>query len=137
MVTSVNRRAVIAVAIALAVPAGLVAACSSNSDNPTPNIPVYPVDDAGDATTILPTDSGGSSAEASTSPDSSTNPGHDAGADAAPPCTSALTDAGCYVCPSTSPQFLNQCSGVGVQCSGFNNLTRLPNYDGGALAPLN
>src|SRR6478735_4876488 len=42
---------------------------------------------------------------------------------------------GCYACePKQLVEFLNQCSGS--QCAPFDNSTRLPLYDGGALPPL-
>jgi hypothetical protein len=139
MASSANLRIASLVALGLVAPAALVVACSSSSANPTP-MTVYttPGDDGGDATTTEPTEGGGN-----TSPEASAGDGGgdggtpDAASDAAPACTSALSDAGCYVCPGTTAQFLNQCSATGVQCTGFNNLSRLPNYDGGALAPLN
>jgi hypothetical protein len=142
MGSSVNLRTASVLAIALAVPVALAVACSSSSNNPAPNSTVYNTDDASDDGTAPAADTGtGTTNEASTSPNDSGSTGNptpvgDAGADGAAACTSALTDAGCYTCPSTGTQFLNQCSALNVQCSGFNNLARLPNYDGGALPPL-
>jgi hypothetical protein len=128
-----------------------VAACSSDNSNQTP--PVFG-EDAGDATTPVNTDAGtdtgpatddgGGSSETSTGSDGSvaaTDAGDSGtGADtAAPGCTSVLSDAGCWTCPSASDgsvEFLNQCSGTGVHCVPFDNLAKLPGYDAG-LPPLN
>jgi hypothetical protein len=140
MASSANLRIAALVALGLVAPAALVVACSSSSSNPTPTTPVYNTgDDGGDATTTEPTDDGGNTSPEASAGDSGGDGGTtpDAASDAAPACTSALSDAGCYVCPGTTVQFLNQCSATGVQCTGFNNLSRLPSYDGGALAPLN
>src|SRR6478672_9104418 len=61
--------------------------------------------------------------------DSSTGTGGD-GID--PAC---VGNAGCYACePKKLVEFLNRCSGS--QCAPFDNATRLPLYDGGALPPL-
>ncbi len=138
----------------------LISACSS-SGNPTP--PVYGNDagsDAGDATIgneagTTPGDDGGSeatspldagtdalsnadvSSEASQTDAPSSDASGDA-ADAATTCTGALTDGGCWVCPSPtdgSIEFLNQCYGTGVKCVSFDN-TRLPGFDAG-LPTLN
>jgi len=51
---------------------------------------------------------------------------------------SVATDAGCWNCtPQMNVEFLNQCAGTGVTCAPFNNLARLPGYDGGALPAFN
>jgi len=137
--------------LALAASASLgaaLAACSSDNSNQTP--PVYG-EDGGDATSPVTSDAApdngstnddGSSSETGSSSGGSggssgggaTDAG-DAGNEAAPPaCTSVLTDAGCWTCPSAtdgSIEFLNQCYGTGVHCVPFDNLAKLP----GALRP--
>jgi hypothetical protein len=129
-----------AVTVALAIPAALVAACSSNS-NPAPNTPVvYTVADSGEDSTTSTTGPDGNVI----TPDGSTvtPPTGDGGtADGsneaqAPACTSQQTDAGCWICPSQTPtsnEFLNQCSGTGVHCSPYSNAANIPGYDGGPL----
>jgi hypothetical protein len=59
------------------------------------------------------------------------------GFDAGPPCVSDGGDAGCYSCPPTNTnEFLNACAGSTDQCTHFDNATRLPAWDGGALPPI-
>ncbi len=128
--------------------------CSSNS-NPAP--PVYGNSDAstdattngasadGEAGAAAEPEGATTTAEDSESPDageSTVESTADAGVAAlvqvaavADGCVSALSDAGCWVCPSASTgsvAFLNQCAGTGVKCVSFDNATRLPaGYDGG------
>lgn len=117
-------------------------ACSSSNSNPQPP-PVYTV--GSDASTIAdatadgqpdaPTDSPPPDAESPPdagdgSPDALAAP--DAPFEDAAACTA---DSGCWSCtPTTEPQFLNQCTSS--TCVPFDNLSRLPGYDGGALPPL-
>jgi hypothetical protein len=121
-----------------ALPAALIAACTSDNANPQPGPPSYTIGgDAGDAggQTGHPDDSG----TTVTPPDDSST-GADAPLtqkDGAPvgDAASCETDGGCWSCTPASPaEFLNQCTSS--QCSPFPNATRLPNYDGG-LPPLN
>jgi hypothetical protein len=134
----------------LAASGAFLAACSTDNSNSAP--PVYG-DDGGDATAITPTpdaspDGGGQTPEGGSpdtgadAPSGSSGGGDagDAGSDAptVSACTSALTDAGCWTCPSASDgsvEFLNQCAGTGVRCVPFNNLANLPGFDAG-LPPL-
>jgi len=146
---SFNSYSVRALAIAALASSGVVfEACSSSNSNPAP--PVYG-DDAGDATTTPQPDASpdgtGSTTDGngdSPGPDGSSSGGGDAsdsgtGPETGPTCTSVLTDAGCWTCPTAtdgSVEFLNQCSGTGVHCVSFDNLGRLPGFDAG-LPPLN
>lgn len=114
-----------------------VGACSSGNSNPTP--PVYTVD--GDASTTTDATSGQSDATGTTTPDAGSPPeagdsSPEASLDASPLDAAACTaDSGCWTCtPTTALQFLNQCTAS--TCVPFDNLARLPNYDGGALPPL-
>jgi hypothetical protein len=131
----------------LAASAALLAACSNSNSNQTP---IVYGDDGGDATEGTPspeasTDTGGQGPDASPdtgsdAPSGSSGGGGDTGSDAptVSACTSTLTDAGCWTCPSASTgslEFLNQCAGTGVRCVPFNNLANLPGFDAG-LPPL-
>ena len=138
------RFVALALLSAVAVPGAFMAACSSdNNTNPIPPVPTFVVD-AG-------------SPDSTTQGDDSSTGGDDGGPDAqqdarviipedAAACTlarlpapgSVATDAGCWNCaPQKNIEFLNQCAGTGVTCAPFNNLTRLPGYDGGALPAFN
>jgi hypothetical protein len=147
-----KRLSIAAVLGAVWVGTSALVSCSSSS-NPAP--PVYGNSDAStDATTNGASADGEAGAvaepEATTADDSeSPDAGEatvestvDAGdaafvqdAAVSDACVSALSDAGCWVCPSASTgsvAFLNQCAGTGVKCVSFDNATRLPTgYDGG------
>jgi hypothetical protein len=146
---SLKKRHILALSLlfAVVVPGAFVTACSGddNGENPVPVIPTYVIE--------------------ASAPDSTTNPGDDSsstGDDAsetdakadvrviipedAQACTLARlpapgsppTDAGCWNCiPQTNTEFLNQCAGTGITCVPFDNLGRLPGYDGGALPSYN
>jgi hypothetical protein len=67
--------------------------------------------------------------------ESGTEAGLDGG-DAGPgACVPDATADGCFICPQTNSQILNQCSPSGDQCIPFSNPTRLPFWDGGMLPP--
>lgn len=138
------RLAAFALVSAVVVPGAFVAACSSdNNGNPVPPVPTYVIE------------AGSPDATTNTGDDSST--GGDDTADAreeprvlipedAAACTlnrlaapgAPASDAGCWNClPQTHPEFLNHCAATGVQCAPFDNLARLPGYDGGALPSYN
>jgi hypothetical protein len=121
----------------LALAAGLVVACS-NSSNPAPVQPVYTVEAGGDSS------SPDSASPPETGPSETSAPGLEGGeasatdASDAGSCSSQLTDAGCWTCPTrtdASLEYLNQCSGTGVHCAPFNNAV-LPGYDASGLPPL-
>src|SRR5271170_7218162 len=118
MASTSKLRLAAAVLVALGLPAALVAACSSNNSHPTPNTPVvYSVTDGGDDSTTQTGADGSTTATDGSTGASPYGGATDASNDArAPACSSVLTDAGCWICPSqtpTSSEFLNQCSGVG------------------------
>jgi hypothetical protein len=131
-----------------------VGACSSSNSNPAP---VYNLDaglEGGDAKKGSGPGSDASrdgKADAVTQNDVTTTPDSQLPTDGAPPADALIdvsivdghtvdaavcaTDGGCYKCtPTTNAEFLNQCTTS--SCSPFNNIQRLPNYDGG-LPPLN
>jgi hypothetical protein len=138
---SILRRTGLAFAAATLGPALVIAACSSNSDNPTPPNTIYQVD----ATSTLPDSSTGNQDETSTGGDDGGT-----GADVkeepivredAQACTASkpaaqgapTTNASCWNCaPQVNADYLNQCAATGVTCVPFDN-SRLPGYDGGAL----
>jgi hypothetical protein len=125
--TKSHRWGIVLLSASLAAGAFVASACSTSNSNPTP--PVYQVSEGGaDATTpdagpdadAQPNEQDGDLQDGELLPDQN-----------AEACT---TDAGCWSCiPTTSPEFLNQCTGS--QCSPFDNLQRLPDYDG-SLPPL-
>jgi hypothetical protein len=130
------RAAVVASLFSLVVAAGLVEACSSGNSNPVP--PVYTITEAG-------ADSGDSSpaGDVSSGQDSAAPPPGDSSvpdsandsAETSVDAASCGADGGCWNCtPATAQEFLNQCTSS--QCTPFDNLQRLPDWDGGALPPL-
>jgi hypothetical protein len=154
--TSFGVRAAAGAVAALVATAILVGACSNNSGNPTP--PVYTVTgdggpEAGEGGTTTPSDAGdaGDASDAASDADTgATKPPSDSSTgDSSGPTGEAGTEAGaeagldagcdgeagCWSCaPTSTTEFLNQCTSS--QCTPFNNLQRLPDYDGGALPPL-
>jgi hypothetical protein len=122
------RIAVAAVATTFLSTAALVA-CGSSDDNPAPGTPVFTLDGGGTPTpdaSVSPDGSGGN--DSGITPDTGiiadTGPLPDVDAAA---CT---RDSGCWSCtPESVPQFLNQCTGS--QCTPFDNVGRVPGYDGG------
>jgi hypothetical protein len=108
------------------------AACNPSISTPPDSGPVQPYD-AGPTVDAGPTDAGPIDAGSDAGIDAGTDAGTDAGE-----CDLA-GDGGCYPCaPTTTTQFLNQCSGA--QCSGFSNTARIPSNDflsDGGLPPLN
>jgi hypothetical protein len=131
-----HRLGLLTVVAALPVAAALAAACSNSASNPTP---VYDIGGDAAAESAAPADTGvpGDSSSTESSADSS-RPGDAQPADASETSVDAAScaaDAGCWSCtPSTTAEFLNQCTAS--QCTPFDNLQRLPDYDGGALPPL-
>jgi hypothetical protein len=137
---NILRRTSLVFAAATLGPALVIAACSSNGDNPIPPTTNYQVD----ATSTPPDSSTGNQDETSTGDDGGT------GADVkeepivredAQACTPSkpaaqgapTTNASCWNCaPQLNADFLNQCAATGVTCVPFDN-SRLPGYDGGAL----
>jgi len=130
---TMSRRWAVALAAALLMAGGLVAACSSNNTNPQP-APVYQVgNDSGTDGTTSSGDSGPGSDAAETGQDDGPQDGQ-VFPDAPEDAVACTTDAGCWSClPTTTPEFLNQCTAS--QCSPFVNTKRLPDYDG-SLPPL-
>jgi hypothetical protein len=122
----------------LPVAAAFGVACSNSASNP---VPVYNVggDSGGGADSADARESGTPGDSSTPSTDSSQPPPGDAqpadASEASVDAAGCATDAGCWSCtPSTTGEFLNQCTAS--QCTPFNNLQRLPDYDGGALPPL-
>jgi hypothetical protein len=124
----------------------LAVSCSSGNSNPQPQVPVYTTDSGSDGGSAVQPEAGGGTETGSGAdtggggeggggtPDASNDgPTFDALPDVdAAACTS---DAGCWSCPpSSTSQFLNQCTNS--TCSPFDNGSRVPSYDGGALPPL-
>jgi hypothetical protein len=136
------RLAAFALVSAVLVPGAFVAACSSdNNGNPVPPVPTYVIE-AGSPDATTPGDdssAGDDTADAKEEPRVLIP--EDASActlDQLPAPGAPASDAGCWNClPQTDPQFLNHCAGTGVQCAPFDNLSRLPGYDGGALPSYN
>jgi hypothetical protein len=141
------RRASLVLASTLLCAGALVVACS-NSSNPTPSNPIYNVSgdggDAGkdasvtDSSEVVP-DADAAKADTSTEPVADAGDAgdgaSDAGQEAAVDAASCAADGGCWSCtPASTPEFLNQCTSS--ECSPFDNLQRLPDYDGGSLPPL-
>lgn len=119
-----HRRAAL---FAILVSAGATAfvACSSES-NPTPPDTTFTTSAS---TTTSATGTGGAGG-GSTSSSSATGTG---GAGGAPPECNGPN--GCYACPpKTGNQFLNACTSS--QCSPFDDVARLPLYNGGNLPPI-
>lgn len=87
-----------------------------------------PPDDTPDAGPDSSLPDGGSDGAVEAGPDGDVD-GGDGG------CTPTVTDAGCYVCPQETIQFLNQCNDG--YCSPFNNATRItyPGYTPGGPYP--
>ena len=111
------------------------AACNTPVSTPPDSVPVQPYD-AGPTNDAGPVDAGPVDAGPVDAGPVDAGP-TDAGADAGP--CDATGDGGCYACPpTTTSQFLNQCTGA--QCSGFSNTVRIPSNDflpDGGLPPLN
>jgi hypothetical protein len=119
------------------------AGCSSGS-NPQPPSQVFTLgDEAGtDATTAAEagsdaTSQGTADAGLDSSVSDAALPPADVAVDAPPfDAAACVADSGCWSCPplqSDAATFLNHCTSA--QCVPFDNLTRLPGYDGG-LPPL-
>jgi hypothetical protein len=136
---NILRRTGLALAAVTLGPALVIAACSSNSDNPTPPNTIYQVD----ATSTLPDSSTGNQDETSTGDDGGTGADvkeepivrEDAACSVDKPAAQGAptTNASCWNCaPQVNADFLNQCAATGVTCVPFDN-SRLPGYDGGAL----
>ena len=115
---------------------GLAPACSST--NPAP-----PTSASSSTSGSTSSSSGGGGAGgATTSSSASTTASGTGGAstssssggDGGPACVSDGGATGCYSCPpTTNDQFLNACAPNGDQCTHFDNASKLPFWDGGAL----
>jgi hypothetical protein len=147
------RFAALALLSAVALPGALVAACSGddNGSNPVPPVPTYGVDATALPDSTTPqggedSSSGGGDGSSSSTPDVIEEGRIVLAADAQTGCRlsqlpapgSVPTDAGCWNCaPQNNAEFLNQCAATGITCAPFDNLARLPGYDGGGLPPFN
>ena len=112
-------------------------ACSSSNPAP-PSSSTNTTTATGGSTTTTTTSSTSSTSTTTTgtgggSPDSGPDSG-DAG-EAGPPSCAPDGGTGCFTCPQTNNQILNQCAPSGDQCTHFDNATRLTFWDGGALPP--
>ena|SRR6516165_10333652 len=146
-----TRFVALALLSAAVAPGALIAACSGddNGGNPVPP-PTYGVDASSlDSTTPQggeDSSSGGGDTSSPSTPDVIEEGRIVLSADAQAGCRlaqlpapgSVPTDAGCWNCaPQNNAEFLNQCAAVGITCAPFDNLARLPGYDGGGLPPFN
>lgn len=113
------KRTMLLVAVVLATPFVAVA-CDSTNDNPKP--PTF-------------TTSASSSSSGQGGAGGAGGNGGEAGAAGAGGSPNCAGPNGCYACPpKETDQYLNACTDS--QCSPFDNVTRLPLYNGGNLPPL-
>jgi hypothetical protein len=125
----------------LVVTAFVVAPACGNNNNAAPPTPTSTATASSSgsqsgASTSTSSTSGGGGAGGAGSSTASSSSGGTGGGDGGPPCVSDGGATGCYSCPpQTNSQFLNACASATDQCTHFNNVTRLPFYDGGTLPP--
>ena len=128
-----SRRRAALFAGALFVVAGVIAACSSES-NPKPPDNEFTTSSGTTSTSASGTGGAGGGATASSGSSTSTATGTGGGGTGGVP-PNCDGPSGCYSCPpKTGNQFLNACTNS--QCSPFDNVARLPLYNNGNLPAI-
>jgi hypothetical protein len=121
------RRAVFAAILATSVASFI--ACGGGGSNPSPSSSST---GAGGHPTIVGANSSSGPTTTSSSVGSTGSSGSTSTSTSASGSTS--TSTGCVMNPMTNSDFLNQCNGM--TCNHFDNTTRIPAWDGGALPPI-